>query len=82
MRIDKEYTEKAKAEGLPMFRVQIDWRFVPKEQRPLKSHESVGVLDVDEARTLLQFCLSDFLKRAAAEGMEKAQAGLTRPEGE
>lgn len=72
MRIDKEYMEKAKAEGLPMFRVQIDWRFVPKENRSLKAHESVGVLGIEDARTLFRFCMDDFLKRAAAQGMDEA----------
>jgi hypothetical protein len=52
--IDPEFLETAKAEGLPMFRVQIDWRFVPKDKRTLKSHEACGYMTLEKASALLR----------------------------
>ena len=58
--IDPEFAEKAKAEGLPMIRVQIDWRHVPKDKRTLKSHEVCGVTDLATARKLFALSMRDF----------------------
>lgn len=57
MRVDKEYMQKAKEAGKPIIRVQIDWRYVPKDKRPLKSHETQGFCDLEVAAKLLKLCM-------------------------
>ena len=59
--IDPEFLARAKAEGLPMIRLQIDWRHVPKDKRPMKSHEVVGITDLETARKLFALSLRDFV---------------------
>jgi hypothetical protein len=65
--VDPEFKKQAEEQGLPMFRVQIDWRFVPKEKRAMKSHESCGYLSLEKASELFRWSLSDFAERAEAE---------------
>jgi len=57
--VDKEFLEKAKALGLPLYRVQIDWRFVPKEKRHLKSHESCGFTSIQNASNLFRLSMRE-----------------------
>jgi hypothetical protein len=64
--VDKEFLEKAKELGLPLYRVQIDWRFVPKEKRHLKSHEACGYMSLQDASNLFRLSLRDFAEKAAA----------------
>ena len=71
--IDPEFLEKAKAEGLPMFRIQIDWRFVPEGKRNLKSHESCGYTTLDKATGLLWYSLRDLAELYPAGADEGAR---------
>lgn len=76
MRVDKEWMEKAKEAGLPLFRVQIDWRFVPKEKRHLKSHECAGYTTLETAAKLLALSWEE-LQRAVSE--EKTSHSAAAP---
>lgn len=57
MRVDQEYMQKAREKGMPLIRVQIDWRYVPKDKRPLKAHETSGYTDLETAAKLLKMCM-------------------------
>lgn len=59
--IDPGFAARAKAEGLPMFRVQIDWRHVPKDKRVLKSHEACGVTDMETAKGLMRLSMHELV---------------------
>ena len=65
--VDKEFLGKAKELGLPLYRVQIDWRFVPKDKRHLKSHESCGFTSLEVASDLFRLSLSDFVEKVTEE---------------
>jgi hypothetical protein len=57
MRVDPEFMQKAKEAGLPLIRVQIDWRYVSKDKRPLKAHETSGYTSMEIAAELLKLCM-------------------------
>jgi len=59
MRIPEEYKEIAEREGLPMFRIQIDWRYVPKDKRSLKSYELCGYTTIENAASLFRLSCHD-----------------------
>jgi len=64
VRVDKEFMEAAKAQGLPLFRVQIDWRYVPKDKRTLlTAHEVSGYTSIESAEKLLHFSFSELQQR-------------------
>jgi len=75
IRVDKEWMEKAKELGLPLFRVQIDWRFVPKEKRTLKSHEAAGFTSIETASKLFALSMNDFVERATKQCGQCARHG-------
>jgi hypothetical protein len=69
--VDKEFLAKAKELGLPLYRVQIDWRFVPKDKRHLKSHESCGYTSIQNASNLFQLSMRELADAIAKEAIAK-----------
>jgi hypothetical protein len=73
IRVDKEWMEKEKELGLPLFRVQIDWRFVPKEKKTLKSHDAAGFTSLGIASKLFELSMTDFLENSLNFSVDKTK---------
>ena len=54
MRIEQQYKDMAKAEGLALFQVMIDLRKIPVEQGGGYMYESSGCMSLSQANRILE----------------------------
>ena len=53
MKIEQEYKDRAKAEGMALFSIMIDRRKIPFEKGGGYKHESAGCMSLDKAARIM-----------------------------
>jgi hypothetical protein len=54
MKIEQEYKDKAKKDGLALFSIMIDRRKIPLEKGGGYKHESAGCMSLDKASRIME----------------------------
>jgi hypothetical protein len=53
MKIEQEYKDRAKSEGLALFQIMIDRRKIPVDQGGGYKHEAAGCMSLDRASRIM-----------------------------
>ena len=59
MKIEQEYKDRAKKEGLALFSIMIDRRKIPKEVGGGYRHESAGCMSLEKAARIMAILRED-----------------------